>query len=313
MRSSDIQLLAATGLFCLAVVIALYKEFQLLSFDADFAAAQGWPTLALDLAMMGSLAIVTVVGLPVCGVILMAAMIILPGAAARFWTNHLGRLLVIAAIFGAAAGAVGTLLASPLPARWVGLEPHEFGSSRQTVPPGPLIVLTAATFFLVSVLFAPQRGALARVIAELRLRLRMSREHLLRALYELSEPHLPARPRIAESQLVAHRVWNVRLVDWLLRRAQTNGLIERSNGNIRLTPAGLAAAAEVTRTHRLWEMFLVEKAGIARDHVDRDADDVEHMLPKPLIGELEQRLAETGKLPVLPTLVPESPHELAAE
>ena len=72
----------------------LYKEFELLSFDPDFATAQGWPTLALDLLMMGTLAVVTIVGLPLCGVILMAALIILPGAAARFWTNRLGRLLV---------------------------------------------------------------------------------------------------------------------------------------------------------------------------------------------------------------------------
>lgn len=91
MRTSDIQLLIATALFSLVIVVALYKEFQLLSFDTDFAAAQGWPTLALDLAMMGTLAVVTVVGLPIVGVILMAAMIILPGAGARFWTNHLGR------------------------------------------------------------------------------------------------------------------------------------------------------------------------------------------------------------------------------
>jgi Mn-dependent DtxR family transcriptional regulator len=60
-------------------------------------------------------------------------------------------------------------------------------------------------------------------------------------------------------------------------------------------------------------MFLVESAGIARDHVDRDADDVEHILPKPLIGELEERLAAIGKLPVVTAAVPESPHELSAE
>ena len=208
MLASDIRLLIGMAVFCLAVVVALYKEFQLLSFDTDFAAVQGWPTLALDLAMMSALAIVTVVGLPICGVILMAAMIILPSAAARFWTNHLGRLLVIAAVAGAAAGLIGTLVASPLPARWLGRDPHEFGFSHHTVPPGPLIVLTAAAFFIISVLFAPGRGALARLIAELRLRTRITREHLLRALYELSEPQLPARPQIAESQLVARRAWS---------------------------------------------------------------------------------------------------------
>jgi manganese/zinc/iron transport system permease protein len=79
---------------------------------------------------------------------------------------------------------------------------------------------------------------------------------------------------------------------------------------VSLTPAGLAAAADVTRTHRLWELFLVESAGIASDHVDRDADDVEHMLPTGLIRELENRLAASGRLPAVHKTVPESPHEV---
>jgi hypothetical protein len=57
-------------------------------------------------------------------------------------------------------------------------------------------------------------------------------------------------------------------------------------------------------------LFLVESAGIASDHVDRDADDVEHMLPAPLLRELEDRLAAAGRLPVAPQTIPESPHDL---
>ncbi len=302
----DVQLIAVVALVCLAIVSILYKEFKLLSFDTDFAAAQGWPTLLLDLVMMGTLAVVTIVGLPICGVILMAALIILPGASARFWTNRLGRLLVIAASAGAAAGVIGTFLGSPLPKQLFGIELFD----NTKYPPGPLIVLTAATFFLFSMLFAPQRGVVATAIAELRLRQRIAREHLLRALYEISEPYLPERPAVAEERVLAQRSWRRWWVDWWLSRLRNRGLIERVNGNVRLTPEGLGAAAEVTRTHRLWEMFLVESAGIAADHVDRDADAVEHMLPKPLVRELEQRLAAAGRLPTVPQSVPQSPHDL---
>lgn len=302
----DIRLIAGVSIFCMIVVTLLYKEFELLSFDPEFAAAQGWPTLALDLLMMGTLAVVTIVGLPICGVILMAALIILPGAAARFWTDRLGQLLLIAAIGGAAAGVLGTFFASPLPQRWFGAQLFDTAK----LPPGPLIVLSAATFFLLSLLFAPQRGIVAGAAAELRLRARITREHLLRAMYELSEPYLPQTPNIEESQLLAQRHWREWLLKWWLRRLSAKGMIERHNGTMRLTPTGLAAAAEITRTHRLWELFLVTSAGIARDHVDRDADDVEHMLPAPLVRDLEERLARAGRLPVAPQLVPESPHEL---
>jgi manganese/zinc/iron transport system permease protein len=312
MNRRDIWLIAGVAAFCLVLVGLLYKEFRLLSFDPDFAAAQGWPTVWLDLAMMGTLAVVTIVGLPICGVILMAALIILPGATARFWTNRLGRTLVIAAIAGAAAGMLGTFVASPLPEQWLG---DRLGAllSAQDVPPGPLIVLSAMLLFLLSLLFAPERGIVARFVAELRLRLRMVREHLLRALYELSEPHLPERPAIAQPQLVAQRAWNDWIVALWLNRLHARGLVERVDHSVRLTPKGLVAAAEVTKTHRLWEMFLVESAGIARDHVDRDADDVEHMLPAPLVNELEQRLIAAGRMPVVPANIPESPHEIVRE
>jgi manganese/zinc/iron transport system permease protein len=302
----DIRVIAAVAVLCLFIVCLLYKEFELLSFDPEFAGAQGWPTLALDLTMMGTLAIVTIVGLPICGVILMAALIILPGAAARFWSNRLGPLLMIAAIAGASAGIVGTFLASPLTKR---LFNAEFLNSNK-LPPGPLIVLAAAAFFLLSLFFAPQRGIVSRAVSEFRLRLRMAREHLLRALYELNEPELPQRAFIHESQVLAQRHWNEWSVHWWLRRLDAAGLIKRDDGKVQLTHAGLAAAADVTRTHRLWEQFLVSSAGIASDHVDRDADDVEHMLTAPIIRELEEQLARAGRLPVAPLQIPQSPHEL---
>ncbi len=302
----DVQIIAGVALVCLLIISLLFKEFKLLSFDSDFAAAQGWPPLALDLAMMGTLAVVTIVGLPICGVILMAALIILPGASARFWTNRLGRLLVIAAISGAAAGVIGTFLSSPLPKQWLGVDLLD----NTKYPPGPLIVLSAASFFVVSMLFAPQRGIVASAIAEWRLHRRIAREHLLRALYEINEPRLPERASVPEADVIAQRHWRRWWVDWWLARLRSRGLIERDNGNVRLTPEGLVAAAQVTRTHRLWEMFLVESAGIAADHVDRDADDVEHILPQQLIEELEKRLAADGRLPFVQQTVPQSPHNL---
>jgi manganese/zinc/iron transport system permease protein len=54
-----------------------------------------------------------------------------------------------------------------------------------------------------------------------------------------------------------------------------------------LTPAGVVEARRVVRVHRLWELFLIRHADIAADHVDRDADQIEHVLPPELLAELE--------------------------
>ena len=61
------------------------------------------------------------------------------------------------------------------------------------------------------------------------------------------------------------------------------------------------------RNHRLWETYLIELANIAPDHVDRDADELEHVLPPQLVQELEAKLRSKGRFP---EAIPPSPHHL---
>src|SRR5207249_1041460 len=101
----DVYLISATAMLCLVLVVLLYKEFKLVSFDAGFARVQGWPAQPLDLLLMALLAATVVIGLPAVGAVLMAALLILPAATARLWTDRLGTMLLLAAGFGAATGA----------------------------------------------------------------------------------------------------------------------------------------------------------------------------------------------------------------
>lgn len=292
MLTGDLILLAVVAAVVLLMVGLFFKEFEIVCFDTDFAQSQGWPTLRLDLLMMASLAIVTIVGLPIVGVILMTAMIILPAATARFWTNRLHHMLLLAGAFGMAAGLVGTRVGQGLPA-------------------GAKIVLTAASFFVVSLLFAPQRGVFARLLIEYRLRKRIAREHLLRSLYELSESKLPTLIPLNVQAIRDYRHWYS--LERLLQDAAERGEVIRSGDLIELTPLGLRRAAKLTKAHRLWELYMVKHVGIASDHVDRGADDVEHLLPEGLLIELEQKLASEGRLPHVIEDVPTSPHDLETD
>ena len=146
MIAQDVWLIGGVALLCLLLVLALYKEFKVVSFDPAFARVQGWPALPLDLLLMGMVALAVVIGLPAVGVVLMAALLIIPPAAARFWTDRLEPMLMISAGFGVLTGAVGTLLS----ARFA------------LLPAGPVIVLVATSLFMISLLFAPHRGLLAR-------------------------------------------------------------------------------------------------------------------------------------------------------
>jgi manganese/zinc/iron transport system permease protein len=139
----------------------------------------------------------------------------------------------------------------------------------------------------------------------------VAEEHLLRALFELGEAELPAVPVINLSTLRDYRHWWS--LERLLERARDEQLIEWDKNQVQLTPLGLRRAAQITKAHRLWELYLVRHADIAPDHVDRDADDVEHLLPESLVAKLEQELAAEGRLPTVVAEMPISPHEIHAE
>ena len=307
----DVTAIAVVSLFGIAMVLLLYKEFKLLSFDPEFAQAQGWPALRIDVLMMSTLALVTVVGLPAVGVVLMAAMLITPPAAARFWTDRLSRMLILAGVFGGIAGMIGSIVSAGVLEQWLGFDPLAFGSSQKGLPAGPIIVLSGSLVFLVSMLLAPRRGIVAKAAARVRMRRKTARENLLRTLYELSEGWLPAVPGVSVKELTEQRAWSRATVRRLLWQAGWRDWVEVSAGQVRLTPAGLAVAAEITRRHRLWELFLIEGANVAADHVDRDADRLEHILGAPLIDRLEAELMEQGRLPSTSGDLPHSPHELS--
>jgi manganese/zinc/iron transport system permease protein len=78
----------------------------------------------------------------------------MPGAAARFWTDRLKSLLLLAGLFGFATGLVGTLLSA----------------TYSQLPAGPIIVLTGAAFFFASMLFGIRRGAIVRMREQWRFR-----------------------------------------------------------------------------------------------------------------------------------------------
>lgn len=140
MLADDVRTMIVLGAAAIGVLLLLWKEFKLLSFDPDFAASLGFPNRWLDAALTGLLVVAVVLGLQCVGVVLMSALIVAPAAAARQWTDRLGIMVMLAAIFGSASGFAGTLL-----------------SDAWNVPTGPTIVLVATGFVLGSIAIHTQR------------------------------------------------------------------------------------------------------------------------------------------------------------
>jgi manganese/zinc/iron transport system permease protein len=333
--ASDVRLMLATGLAALAACALLFKEFKLLCFDEQFAVAQGWPVTLLDLLLMGLVVMVAVAGMPGAGLLLVVAMLIVPAAAARFWSNDLRRMAVVAAAAGCVSAALAvvlsatysTLVSLPLIESIITAVVPVSGQPaiRHAEPPtGPLIVLTGSAFFVLSLALGTRRGVLRQWLLHWRLRRRVGRHDLLRAMYELVEQEIkqskPSRGLAAATEailaqalspqrLLAKRSWT----PWQLRRlvasAERADLLRRApDGRVHLTAAGLTEARQIIRNHRLWEMYLITYADVAPGHVDRSADRIEHVLDADIILELENRLAEQYEQP----RVPPSPHTIAS-
>jgi manganese/zinc/iron transport system permease protein len=296
---SDFWLLTVVTVCVLLLSVFLFKEFRLLCFDEVYASAQGWPVKFLDVLLLALVTAVTVAGLQAVGLILIIAFLITPAAAARFWTERLDQMLLLSVVIGGVSGWLGASVSALIP----------------NMPAGALIVLVAASCFLISMLFGVERGVLVRLIRQLSLKRSVGRQHLLRALYEILEADgeriegICIRP-VAFRQVRGRRTWSDQQLRRCLARAYNDGLIDAvsKEDGITLTEAGLEAAAQVTRNHRLWELYLIEYADVATSRVDRDADAVEHVLGEKLVALLEAKLVKLRTADGLE--VPASPHPI---
>ncbi len=296
MVASDAQLIAWVAALVVVACVLLFKEFRLICFDAEYAKAQGWPTVLLDVAMMALVIVITVIGLQAVGLILIIALLIVPAAAARFWTERLVVMLVIAGFIGAASSLTGSAISALLP----------------NFPSGAMIVLMATLFFLISMFLGAERGVLIRWAARRAFERKVRRQHLLRAIFELTEgDELDIGSLVTPvpfQDLLAIRSWSAGLLGGEIRRAVGEGLVidtHTGGRKIKLTQQGFREAAQVVRQHRLWELYLITHADIAPSHVDRDADAIEHVLGPDMMAELEALLTPAG--------VPASPHLLETQ
>lgn len=108
--SGDLWRIAIFGGIILIAVVALYKEFLVLSFDPILAATLRLPARLLDNLLIVLIAVAIVVSLQAVGVALMVAMLVTPAATAYLLTHRLPTMMALAAIIAAFSGVAGLYL-----------------------------------------------------------------------------------------------------------------------------------------------------------------------------------------------------------
>ncbi|MBU0704574.1 MAG: metal ABC transporter permease [Chloroflexi bacterium] len=137
----DLWLMGILGGVVLLTILALYKEFLVLSFDPVLAVTLRLPSTLLHYLLLVLVALTIVISLQTVGVALMVAMLVTPAATAYLLARRLPAMMALAAFIGALSGVVGLYL-----------------SYYVSVASGAAIVLVCTAFFLLALLLSPRRG-----------------------------------------------------------------------------------------------------------------------------------------------------------
>jgi ABC-type Mn2+/Zn2+ transport system permease subunit len=139
-NDGDLWLTALAGAGILAATLVFYKPFLVISFDPVLAATLRLPVERLRTLMLILLSLTIVVSIQAVGVVLVAAMLVTPGATAYLLTRRLPAMMVVSGLFGGFSGLAGL-----------------YASYYLNISSGAAIVLTATLIFVIVYIFAPKR------------------------------------------------------------------------------------------------------------------------------------------------------------
>jgi zinc/manganese transport system permease protein len=142
-------LLAGVATLSLLMLAALYRPLVLECVDPGFLRSVSRSGGIVHLTFLGLVVLNLVAGFHALGTLLAVGLMMLPAAAARFWTADITRLILLASGFGMLSGYAGLVLS------------YSAGSN---LPAGPAIILAAGALYLGSLLIGSQGGLLRRLL-----------------------------------------------------------------------------------------------------------------------------------------------------
>jgi manganese/zinc/iron transport system permease protein len=260
-------------------VVLFYKELKLTSFDPALADTLGLRSAWVHYSLMTLVAITAVASFESVGNILVVAMMVVPASAACMLTDRLPWLIAWSALIGALSAILGHVAAITIPS-WFGL-----GSTSTA----GMMALVAGLLLSLVVIFSPKNGLLFRWVRQLRLSLLILSEDVMAYLYrqeERGESHQLTKD-VLQRRLLASRL----AISTILLWERFHGNLIREGENYRLSDSGRASASSLVRSHRLWEQYLVDQAGVDTDRIHGIAEQLEHFTDRKFRDELERQTA----------------------
>jgi len=209
------------------LVLVLYKELKLTTFDPALAASLGFRPGLIHYGLMAVVSVTAVVAFDAVGPVLVVGFFVVPAAAAFLLTDRLGVMLLLACGIGILGAALGVFVADRLDANTAGTVAAALG------------LLFALVF-----LFAPNRGQIAMLLK--RFSQRRAFEETMLAVHLYQHEGTPAEADEARLDgLYTHLSWLQARVTTVVERATAHGLVTQSGELLKLTELGRERAKAV--------------------------------------------------------------------
>ncbi|MDP6430555.1 MAG: metal ABC transporter permease [Rhodospirillales bacterium] len=138
---ADLVWIYAGAGVALAALIAIWRPLLSITVHADLAAAEGVPVRRINMVFMLVMALAVAAAMKVVGILLVAALLIIPAAAARNFARNPEQMAILSALIGVLSVIAGL-----------------GGSLGLDTPAGPSIVVAALLAFMLSLLLPALRG-----------------------------------------------------------------------------------------------------------------------------------------------------------
>lgn len=276
MVESDVILITVVGGIMFLIVGFFWKEFKLITFDSEFAIANGFRVSFLNVVLSTLIVIAIVLGLQLAGVILMVGMLIAPGIAARQWTHKLNQMVILSAVFGAFAGGTGAVISAV----------------DSDIPTGPMIIVMAFSLVVISIGFAPGRGLVWTLLRQRSDRQRFAAQNALRDLYKYATSHGDGTQAVPD-RFIRGLERSYALLG--LNQLEQEGYVKHRNDGWVLTPSGIERAQSDARNQALWNMYreFADELNLPIVMENRQLD-IYDVLPESAITRLQQKLEGVG-------------------
>lgn len=282
-QAASINLSEMYWFLTLSTIISLfiilgYPYLYAFSFDPAYTAAIGMGKKTISFLLTTAIVLAVVSGIQAVGVVLMAALLITPAAAARYWTHRLPVFLLVSAAIGAFSGLSGALISFYIP----------------KMPTGPWIVVSLSLIALFSVVLAPNRGVLPNYWRQKRIQKKFALENVLKSIYQVLEAKGDLNATFDKKEIINRKSYKLSQLESVLKKLKSKGAVIVADNRLKLSEEGIKQAARLVKLHRLWELYLTEYLRIAPDHVHDDAETIEHIITP----EIEERLEKKLNYPV---------------